>query len=311
MVKRALLWASRNQWLAHHLPRYRFAQAAARRFMPGEDLEAALSAAEALSRDRITTVLSRLGENVTSLGVTDHVAEHYAMVLDRIAERRLPAQISLKLTHLGLALSTTRTSDHLRALAAHAASHDSSVWVDMEGSAYTQSTLDVFLDALGSHQNIGLCIQAYLRRTERDLEQLLGRTTAIRLVKGAYAEPADIAFPRKRDVDDAYHRLALRLLKTATGKNPRVGPPPALATHDTRLIDRIADDAVNLGVPRDAYEIQMLYGIRTPDQHRLAQAGSKVRVLISYGPEWFAWFVRRLAERPANLAFVARNLIPV
>ncbi len=311
MLRRVLLSASRNRWLAQRLPRYRFAQEAVRRFMPGEDLEAALTAAANLAGTSIATVLTRLGEYVDSADAADQAADHYATVLDRIAERRVPAHISVKLTHLGLALGEDRTAEHLRALAQHAARNDNTVWVDMEGSESTQRTIDVFRHALASHRNVGLCLQAYLRRTERDLDDLLPHTSAIRLVKGAYSEPPNIAFPRKRDVDYAYHRLALRLLDAAR-TNPRSGAPaPALATHDTALLRRIAADAANQAVRRDSYEIQMLYGIRTPDQRRLTAEGNRVRVLISYGPEWFAWFLRRLAERPANMLFLVKNLIPM
>jgi proline dehydrogenase len=311
MIRRTLLWASRNDWLARRLPRYRFAQVAARRFMPGEDLEAALGAADQLAGAHIAAVLSRLGENVTSADVAAQVADHYRMVLDRIAERRLTAHVSLKLTHLGLDLDAGRAAAHLAALARHAAGCGSVVWVDMEGSAYTQRTIDLYREVRAAHANVGLCVQAYLHRTPDDLELLLPETRALRLVKGAYAEPAGLALTRRRDIDEAFRSQAVRLL-AAAGRGPEPGAPrPALATHDIALIERVAADPALANLPRDAWEPQMLYGIRADDQRRLAARGHPVRTLISYGPEWFPWFVRRLAERPANLAFVARSLLPV
>ena len=312
MIRRTLLWASRNDWLARRLPRYRFAQVAARRFMPGEDLEAALGAARQLAEARIATVLSRLGENVTSADVAAQVVDHYRMVLDRIGERGLPAHVSLKLTHLGLDLGRDRAAAHLATLARHAADRGSVVWVDMEGSACTQTTIDLYREVRSAHANVGLCIQAYLHRTPDDLEMLMAETRAIRLVKGAYAEPAAIALTRRRAIDEAFRRQAVRLLAVAAERGPEPGAPrPALATHDIALIERVAADPALASVPRDAWEPQMLYGIRADDQRSLAARGHPVRTLISYGPEWFPWFVRRLAERPANLAFVARSLLPV
>lgn len=312
MLRRALLLASQSRWLARNVPRYRFARAAARRFMPGEDLDAAVSAGGQLADAGIGAVLSRLGENVTSLETAAQVAAHYRMLVDRIAERGVPAHVSLKLTHLGLDLSRERAAENLQSIVSHAAPHGTPVWVDMEGSAYTDVTLDVFRQVRARHRNIGICLQAYLHRTESDLETLLFETRAIRLVKGAYREPAEIAHVKKGEIDDAFFRLALVLLRA---EPPPVGgsgdafpePPPALGTHDVALVERVMAAAPE--VPRRSWEVQMLYGIRSADQQRLAAEGHAVRVLISYGPEWFAWFVRRLAERPANLAFVAREFL--
>jgi proline dehydrogenase len=305
-MRQALLWMSRNQWLGKNLPRYRFARAAVQRFMPGEDVAAALGASGEFERAGLSAVITRLGENVTSLDVARQVADHYRVVLDRIAERGLASHISIKLTHLGLDLGAEHAGRHLATITAHAQGLGNIVWVDMEGSVYTERTIDLFRDVLTRHRNLGLCLQAYLHRAERDLDTLLEETRAIRLVKGAYNEPPAIAYTRKRDVDDAFHRLALRLL--AEGPSPPGEPAPALASHDVPLLERIATES---GAAPSSYEIQMLYGIRTADQGALAAQGHAVRILISYGPEWFAWFIRRLAERPANLAFVARNLIPV
>lgn len=306
-MRSALLWVSRNQWLAKRLPRYRFAQAAVKKFMPGEELADALDATQRFTGSAITTVLTHLGENLTNLEAAEHVAAHYTDALRRIADRGLAAQISVKLTQLGLDISQTAATDHLAALARAATPSGNVVWVDMEGSAYTDRTLEVFRAVLAEHSNIGLCLQAYLRRTPDDLESLLPSTVAVRLVKGAYNEPAAVAFPKKADVDEAYERLGGRLLEA--GRAITTGPRPAFGTHDMALVARLAAAAERAGIPRDGYEVQMLYGIQTREQQRLAAAGHRVRVLISYGGDWFPWYVRRLAERPANVWFVARSMV--
>jgi proline dehydrogenase len=180
------------------------------------------------------------------------------------------------------------------------------VWIDMEYSRYTDVTLDVFRQARAHGSNTGLCVQAYLKRTAADLEALLQTTTAIRLVKGAYNEAPDIAFAKKSDVDANYLTLAQRMLeRSAAGI---VGHVAAFATHDVAIIKRIADMAEHSGLSRDRYEFQLLYGINTREQLRLVRAGYRVRVLISYGSAWFAWYMRRLAERPANMLFLLKSL---
>lgn len=324
MLRRTLLAASRNRWLVEHLPRYSAVQAAARRFIPGEDLDAALAAAADLARAGLPTIVSRLGEDVTDAIVAASVCDHYRMALDRIASGTLPTHISVKLSHLGLTAWDTQTATLLADLAAHAARTGGVVWVDMEGSALTDRTIDIFRTVLARHRNIGICLQAYLHRTEHDLETLTAETTAIRLVKGAYNEPESIAWQRKRDVDAAFLRLALRLLELHRDRNPGAadnhplpdlpslggGVLPALATHDFALLQRIMHDARERGVRTSHYEVQLLDGIRVVDRQRLATASDspRVRVLVSYGTDWFPWFVRRLAERPANLALLARSL---
>lgn len=324
ILRPVLLHASRNRWLAERVPRYRFARATARRFIPGEDLDAALAASADLSAAGVSTMLTQLGEDVTSLAVATRARDHYRVALDRIAAASLPACISVKLTHLGIELGDAHAVRLLTDLAAHAGKIGNVVWVDMEGSELTQRTLDIFRTVLAQHRNIGICLQAYLHRAERDLEALTAETTAIRLVKGAYSEPPTIARRRKHDIDAAYHRLALRLLdahrdredERARNPAPRgaeadAAPRPALATHDVPLAKRIIREAKLRGVRATGFEVQMLYGIRTADQRALAAdaEGPSVRVLVSYGADWFAWFVRRLAERPANIAFLVRNVL--
>jgi len=305
-LRNALLWASHNTWLAERVPRYRFARAAVRRFMPGEDLDSALRATQEIQNRQMGTVLTRLGENVTDSAAANDVATHYLHALERVSRDKLDAQISVKLTQLGLDIDPAMAETYVRSIAARAAAVDNVVWIDMESSAYVDRTLALFRSVLADHRNIGLCLQSYLRRTPDDLDSLLPHTAAIRLVKGAYDEPAASAYPRKRDVDAAYLRLAVRLVRAA--RNRTDTPAPAIATHDLKLLDQIVRTAGTAGVGRDAYEVHMLYGIGAREQQRLADAGHGVRVLISYGEAWFPWYVRRLAERPANIGFVIRSM---
>lgn len=305
-IRNALLWASHNHWLAERVPRYRFARAAVQRFMPGEQLDDALAAAREFEDAHIGAVISNLGENVTDAAEADAVARHYLDALDRIAVERLDVHVSVKLTQLGLDFDPARAESHVRDIARRAAQHHTVVWVDMESSAYVDTTLSLFRAVLRDQRNVGVCLQAYLRRTPQDLDALLEHTGAIRLVKGAYDEPPAIAFPRKRDVDAAYLRLAMRLLRGARA-HPDT-PLPAIATHDTAMLEQIARTAGTAGSGPDRYEVHMLYGIRTREQERLARAGHGVRCLISYGAAWFPWYVRRLAERPANIGFVIRSM---
>jgi proline dehydrogenase len=307
LMRSALLWASRNHWLARRFPDYRFAKAAVRRFMPGTTAEAALDATATFRTAGISTVLTRLGENLTELRAADDVFDHYASLIQMISARGADAQISVKLTQLGLDISESAALEHVRKLATLAAPAGNVVWIDMEDSSYVDRTLDLFHAALDNHTNIGLCVQSYLFRSEKDLERILERTAAVRLVKGAYNEPATVAWPAKKDVDENYFRLGRMMLAASRSTPP--GPPPAFGTHDATLVQRLARTAEADAIPPSAYEIQMLYGIQSGDQRRLAAAGHRVRVLISYGEDWFPWYVRRLAERPANVWFVVRNMV--
>jgi proline dehydrogenase len=304
LVRRALLAASRSQRLQDRALRYRFVRRAVSRFMPGETLEEALIPARGLADRGIATVFTLLGENITEPAASRQVADHYREVLRRVAELGLDGQISVKPTQLGVDLSAELCHENLGALVDRAAESGTTVWIDMEDSSYTDVTLDLYRRLRGTHANVGVCLQAYLRRAAADLESLLPLGPAIRLVKGAYLEPAEIAFPSKDEVDGSYLDLAERLLAEAGRDGTRV----AFGTHDRKLIERINAAAAAGGVGREAYEWQLLYGIQRAEQQRLAREGYRVRVLISYGAAWYPWYVRRLAERPANLLFVAKNL---
>lgn len=305
LLKSALLRISQSKYLAERVPRYRFVKAAVRRFMPGEDDEAAIDAARGFQMDGMSAVLSQLGENVTDRTGVEAVQRHYLHVQDRIAKEALDAHISVKLTQLGLDLDADLALANVKALAAHAASRGSTVWIDMEASDEVDATIRLFRAVLAEHANVGLCLQAYLRRTSEDLDALLPHTTGIRLVKGAYDEPPERAYRNTRDIDANYLQLAVQLLRAA---NAQPGPvPPALATHDVPLLQAVLRTAQADGVPRERAEVQMLYGIRVEDQHTLAR-DHRVRVFVCYGTAWFPWYIRRLAERPANLGLLARNL---
>ncbi len=296
-----------NRWLRERVPRLWFAKRAVRRFMPGEDAAAALTAAERFKRDRIAVLLTRLGENLARIDEADEVAAHYLGLYDEIERRGLDGEVSVKLTQLGLDLDVERAHAHAARLATRAGELGGALWIDMEGSAYTDTTIEVYERLQTVHGNLGIALQAYLHRTAADIERLLPLDPAIRLVKGAYAEPDTIAWQRREEVDESFVRLAMAMVEArAVGRNVRI----ALGTHDVELIEQIARDAAQLGVGRAQLEIQMLYGIRENQQRRLAQAGFPVRDLIAYGEHWYPWYMRRLAERPANVLFVLRQLGP-
>jgi len=305
LTRRLLLRASRSAWLARTLRRRAFFRRAVRRFLPGEHVGAAVDTAAALARDGIGSVLTQLGEQVTNRDEAAGVRDQYLRLFDEIRSRDLPAEISVKLTHLGLDVNPKACLQDLLALAARAAAAKSFLWIDMEESRYVDATLELYRAVRVARPDVGVCLQAYLRRTPADLEGLLPLAPAIRVVKGAYNEPPDVAFPKKRDVDAAYAVLAGRLLERAAAGAARV----VLGTHDLDLIERLRARALALGVTGGGYEVHMLYGIRAAAQRALAQEGVPVRVLISYGTHWFPWYMRRLAERPANVWFVMRHLL--
>jgi len=300
LIRSLLLWASRNRWMARTLPGRPFVRAAVRRFMPGEDRESALREAERLQARRIRSVFTLLGENVTNSAEVDGVVGEYVELLEDIRRRGLGADISVKLTQLGLNVDRALAVDALRTLVRRAGEVESFVWLDMEASLFLSVTKEIFLEVREEGKPLGLCLQAYLRRTGEDLRALLPGKPPIRLVKGAYAEPPSVAFPRKKEVDSAYFELTT----AALSEGVRVG----VATHDGQLVKRIRAWIRENQIPKDRYEFQMLFGIRASEQDRLAGEEEPVRVLISYGPSWFPWYMRRLAERPANLWFVLRNL---
>jgi len=305
MLRSLLLAASQNSWLRRRVPRYRFVRHTVSRFMPGEELADALSAARMLQGNGLATLLTHLGENVIDAAEADSVTRHYLGVLDQIAALGLRTEVSVKLTQLGLDLGPELCYTNLQRIIEHAGAK-SVVWIDMEASSYVDATLALHRRARLAYPNVGICLQAYLYRTADDLASLIPLGPAIRLVKGAYQEPADRAFPRKKDVDENFFALSKQLLSDgARGAGVRT----AIATHDLRLIRQVQELAASTGLTKDSIEFQMLYGIQRAEQIRLAKEGWRSTVLISYGTFWFPWFMRRLAERPANVLFLGRHLL--
>lgn len=299
----AILWAARNRWLSEHLPRYRFVRASVRRFMPGERIEDALAAAERLAADGIPVTFTYLGEHVRTPADADEVSEHYRELLDRIEERGLDAEVSAKPSHLGRALGPDATFERMLGLAERSAARGRHLFVDMEDSPTVEPTLELCRRLLEASPNVGVCLQAYLHRTNVDVVDVAKRGGSIRLVKGAYREPRDVALQHRDEIGRAFADQAVAFLEAAGGGRL------ALGTHDLDLIREIERRAGAAGSGRDAFEIQMLYGIRAADQRRLAREGYRVRVLISYGTHWYPWFMRRLAEHPANVWLALRNLV--
>jgi len=276
------------------------------RFVAGNDVEDAIRVAAELNRRGITVSVDNLGENVTNVEEARASAQLYHRMLERIAANQLKANISLKLTHMGLDVDQQLARDLLSGLVQKAASMSppNFVRVDMEGSPYTQRTLD-FVHELhrlpGNGGHVGTVIQSYMLRAEADVERLLTDGIRIRLCKGAYKEPPDIAFQKKSDVDANYIKLMKMLLKS--------GIYHGLATHDENIIDEVKDFATRENIPRDSFEFQMLHGIRRDLQQSLVRDGWRMRVYIPFGTEWYPYFMRRLAERPANVFFIAKNMM--
>lgn len=303
IARSALLRASKSQWLASQMTQRAFARRAVKRFMPGEKLADALDAAQTLVPAKIGTIITRLGETLTGERNTDEVRDHYISAIAEIVRRKLPTQVSVKPTQLGLDLSVDECVRQIAPIAAAAAAEGQILWIDMEDSSYVDRTLELYEKLKASHDKVGLCLQSYLFRTPKDLERLLAIKPAIRMVKGAYAEPASVAFPLKKDTDAQYLSLGIRLLEAAKDG----GAFPVFGTHDMTLVQQLVAKAAELGVAPGRFEIHMLYGIRAAEQKALAAQGHAVRCLISYGNNWFPWYMRRLAERPANVWFVVRS----
>jgi len=304
LLRSMLLAASQNVWLREHAVKYPFVRRSVSRFMPGETLDAALLAAQSLLQRQIGSVFTHLGENVSDREEARRVTEHYLEVLDRIHQLSLPSEISIKLTQLGLDLSSDLCFENLNQIIQRE-NGKAIVWVDMEASNYVDVTLEIYQRALKQHPNVGICLQAYLYRTEKDLADLLPLRPSIRLVKGAYKEPPPLAYPKKADVDENYLALAKEMLRAkAAGQCVRA----AFGTHDVVLIRRLAEYVAQQNLSKSDLEVQMLYGIQRAEQERLARDGCRSIVLVAYGTYWYPWFVRRLAERPANLWFMLRNV---
>jgi proline dehydrogenase len=304
-VRAALLAGSESAWLREKAMRRPAVRRAVSRFMPGESVDDALRAAGELRGLGIGAVLTRLGENVRDASEAAEVVRHYLGVLDRVGALGR-VELSVKPTQLGLDVTPGLCADGLRALVERAKATGTYVWIDMEQSRYVDATLDLCLGQAGAGPHVGVCVQAYLRRTPEDVERLIAGGVGIRLVKGAYREPPALALASRREVGERYLALARRLLADDARA---AGVRAVFGTHDPRLLAAIPRHAEGEGLGPGACEFHLLYGIQRAEQRRLARAGHRVSVLVSYGSHWFPWYMRRLAERPANVLFVLRSAL--
>jgi proline dehydrogenase len=306
VMRKVLLAMSTSPFLREQATRRAFVRKSVSAFMPGETVEEALAAAATLKPQGINTILTRLGEGVTKLDEAEKVTQHYLDVLDKVKATGLDAQISVKPTQLGLDLDAAQCQRNLDRICEKAERRGNvPVWIDMENSPYVDPTLALFRKSKERYKGVGVALQAYLYRTARDVESLIPLGPAIRIVKGAYLEPPQVAYPKKADVDESFYALCSRLMKEDARQT---GTLLHIATHDAALIDRLLKFIEDDKVPASAFEFAMLYGIQRSQQLRLAKSGRRIRVLISYGEYWYPWYMRRLAERPANVTFVLKNL---
>jgi len=305
VARNILLAMSTNAWLRERATKTAFVRRSVSKFMPGERLEDAMEAAATQQQQSIGTIFTKLGENLTRIDEAEEVTQHYLDVLDKVKAAGLRAQVSVKPTQLGLDLDTDLCFRNLQRLVDRAAERDNFIWVDMESSPYVDPTLDLFRRTRARSPRIGIALQAYLYRTETDIESLIPLGAAIRMVKGAYLEPPSIAYPKKADVDENFYKLCCRLLAEDAQK---AGSLLHIATHDPNLVDRLGAFIDRRQVRAGGYEYAMLYGIQRSLQQRLVRGGRPLRVLIAYGEYWFPWYMRRLAERPANVWFVVKNI---
>ena len=301
MLKDTMLYLARQDTIRQFVMHNAAARKMARRFVGGETLDEAIAVTHALNGEHISVSLDHLGENVSDTSEAEATAKGYIEILDRIATEGAEANISVKLTALGLDIDYDLCHENLTRVLSRARDLGVFVRVDMEGSDYTQRTLDLVTELHPSFPVVGTVIQSCLYRTPKDAELLIERGIRIRLVKGAYLEPETIAYPKKADVDAAYLLILYELLER--------GVYPAIATHDENIISDTIQFAQSHGIPRPRFEFQMLYGIRRDLQERLAGEGYNVRVYVPFGTQWYPYLTRRMAERPANLMFVAGNAL--
>jgi proline dehydrogenase len=313
MLRTTILYLSRARWARRAVTRLPVARDVAARFVAGETAADAIRTVRSLNARGINATLDHLGESVTNEADATRAADDYVYVLGQIHDCDVRSNVSIKLTQMGLDLSVDFCIDNVRRIVDTAQRLGNFVRIDMEGTPHTDRTIDVFNALRRNFDNVGLVLQAYLYRTEADMLALLQNNVRLRLCKGAYQEPPDKALARKTDVDDNFLRLMRLLLDNAyrtppAGETGRFPPLPAIATHDEKMVAGTLAYAAKLGLPSDRYEFQMLHGIGRELQDRLAAHGQCVRVYVPYGTEWYPYFMRRLAERPANVWFLLSNL---
>ena len=305
MLRALLLALSTRRRIGDRMDRLPGGRAFVRRFVAGTTTDEALDVMVRLQGRGLMTAVTYLGENVHTPDAARQATDTYLGLIDEIARRRLAAVPSLKLTHLGLDVDPTVCRDNVARVLTRGAQYGIRVWIDMEGSAYTDRTLELHAALRATYPNVACVVQAYLRRTEADVERLIELGAAVRLCKGAYREPSALAYPHKRDVDASYARLVDRFLAPdAQARGVYVG----FATHDERMAARVGERVKEGRIARDRYEHQMLFGIRPALHPRILGAGRPLRVLVPFGEDWYGYFMRRVAERPANLMFLLRSV---
>lgn len=300
MLRQGFLSLSQSRGLRDFAVANPLAQRIARRFVAGEELDEAVPVIRRLNEQGMLATFDHLGENVHSTADADATADAYIALLDAIHDNGLRSNVSLKLTALGLDISEGCALENMRRILVRAQGYNNFVRIDMESSDYTDVTLEIFRKLWTDFQNVGLVLQAYLYRTPHDVDEMIRLKARVRLCKGAYNEPPSVAFPEKKDTDMQYARLMCKLID--------LGNYPGIATHDVRLINLAKRFAAKKGIPRERFEFQMLYGVRSQLQRDLAAEGYNMRVYVPYGGQWYPYFMRRLAERPANLIFMLSNL---
>jgi proline dehydrogenase len=302
MLRKTMLALADNEFVTRTVTTNRISRDLAFRFVAGENFDEALSASRHLLDSGMMLTMDLLGEHVSDPELAKESANEYCTILDRIAESGASSTISVKLTMLGLDISDEFAHDLMIRVLDKAKLHGNFVRIDMEGSAYTQRTLDIFYDLLRTYgDTVGIVLQTYLYRNDRDVDEAIERGAKVRLVKGAYAEPETHAYQRKSDVDAAFRRQMERLLDH--------GNYPAIATQDDAIIDVARGYAMRMGIEQSRFEFQMMYGIREELQHELVEQGYNMRVYVPYGEKWYPYFMRRMGERPANLLFALRNIV--
>jgi proline dehydrogenase len=304
LVRSWLLWAAQNKRIERIVGGSRVMRPLVSRFMPGETLGEAMAAVRRLKSEGTPVIMTHLGENVTTDAAADDTVAAYEQLFDALKAERADAHVSIKLTQFGWDVDRTRALERVRRMVKRAAANGTTLAIDIESSPYVESTVEAYEQLARESSNVALCLQAYLHRTPADVQRLMAVRPYIRLVKGAYRESEAVALQQRPEIDARYRALASTLLAAASQ-----GARVVFGTHDMTLLANIRKDARDLGVAESAFEVQMLYGIQDSGRRRLAAEGLKTRVLISYGHAWYPWFMRRLAEKPANLLMVTRNVL--
>jgi proline dehydrogenase len=301
MLKGTLLYLAHNSTMRNFVMHNRATRAVSRRFVAGEVVEDAIEATRALNKENMHVSLDHLGENVSDAKEAMSAAQDYIAILDCVKQASVDANISIKLTALGLDISQELCEQNVCRILEHAQQVPIFVRIDMEGSAYTEQTVDITLRMHKQYEHVGTVIQSCMHSSKKDVEQLIAQGVRVRLVKGAYKEPKMVAFQQKSEVDHNFIRLMTMLLQR--------GNYPAIATHDEAIINATCKFARDNGISKSAFEFQMLYGIRRDLQEKLVNQGYNMRIYVPYGSQWYPYLMRRMAERPANLLFVMSNAI--